>query len=233
MKKLTLTSLLIVITLAFSSCNVEDDSLLLEETSSERLLKSFNINKNASGEYSLDYELGKGAASDNILDEKTNTNNIYLYSSENMMRSNHNENLNVQDGKLKVAFNNTSEKTRHTITILDDDIQMRDAANEYLESYEISGNGDGTYNLNFTVKNGVGVDFVYDDDRKVYEIHLNQNDDASQSEFLQTFTKEQGIALNIQFFDNSSATDRTASSSSMQGEPVIIVENGESGGEEN
>jgi hypothetical protein len=224
MKKLSLTTLLIIITLGFSSCS-QDDNTFLEDTSSENLLKSFNVNKSASGEFTLNYELGKGAASDDELDLKTNTNNIYLYLSDDQAQSSRkSQGLTMQEGRLKVNFNDTDKGKNHIITILDSDIQMKSGGNEFLESYDVIGNGDGTYDLDFKVKDGVAVEYIFNDDTKVYEIHLNNDASASETDFVQTFTKQEGVALNIQFFDNSSAYSKTSSSYMAEGEPVVIIE---------
>ena len=66
-------------------------------------------------------------------------------------------------------------------------------------SYGIAGNGDGTYDLEFVVEDRVSVDYIYDGDRNVYEIHLTEDDSATQAYFTQTFTKEEGVVLNIEF----------------------------------
>ena len=72
-----------------------------------------------------------------------------------------------------------------------------------MASYGIAGNGDGTYDLEFVVEDGVSVDYIYDGDRDVYEIHLTEDDNATQADFIQTFTKEEGVALNIEFVNDS------------------------------
>lgn len=221
MKNLSLTTLLILITLGFSSCT-QDDNILLEEPTAEDLLKSFNLNKNAKGDYSLDYQLGTGAAADNVLDTKTNTNNIYLYSSDAGVSRNFNESLSIQGGQFNVNFNDTDQdKIHHMITVLDDDIKSRGEENENLESWGMTGNGDGTFDLNFVVRDGIGVDFIYDGDRNVYEVHLTNNQNASQSDFVQTFTKEEGVALNVEFV-NYTSTSRTESEEPGRRPKVII-----------
>ena len=168
----------------------------------EDLLKSFNLNKNSKGDFSLDYQLGTGVSADNVLDPKMNTSNIYLYSSETSQTRGMNEALTIQDGQLKVNFNNTESEEVHSITVLDDDIKTRGQENENLQNWGVSGNGDGTFDLNFAVTDGVGVDFIYDGDRNVYEVRLTEDANATQAEFVQTFTKEEGIALNIEFVNN-------------------------------
>ena len=52
MKNLNLTALLIIITLIFMSCT-QEDNLLLEEPTAEDLLKSFDLDVSAKGDFSL------------------------------------------------------------------------------------------------------------------------------------------------------------------------------------
>ncbi len=199
MKNLNLTALLIVTTLIFTSCT-QEDNLLLEEPTAEDLLKSFDLDVSAKGDFSLGYQLGKGLASDNILDTKANINNINLYLTEGQTQSKQSQELYAQDGELNIVFNNNDQRIK-SITILDDEFIKTKSAdeNELLASYGIAGNGDGTYDLEFVVEDGVSVDYIYDGDRNVYEIHLTEDDNATQADFIQTFTKEEGVALNIEF----------------------------------
>jgi hypothetical protein len=222
MKKLSLTTLLIIITLGFSSCSQDDNTILEDTTSAEYLLKSFNLNKSASGDYSLDYQLNNGVASDNVRDLKTNTSNIYLYSSETNQKRNLNEALMLQDGQLKVSFNDTQNEKVHSITVLDDNIKSRGQENENLQTWGITGNDDGTFDLSFIVKEGVGVDFIYDGDRDVYEVHLTKGEDSPQLNFVQTFTKDEGVALNIEFVNLSNKNSRTEVE--VLRRPVVIID---------
>ena len=224
MKNLSLTTLLIIITLGFSSCS-QDDSIALQEPTAEELLKSFNLNKNTSGNFSLDYQLGNGVSSDNNLDEKTNINTIYLYSSEGVQERSLNQGLALQDGQLQVNFKDTELNRRHTIIVMDDDIKTSRTSNDYLESYGITGNGDGTYEFSFRVIDGISPQMIYNDDTKFYEIHLNSDSSASQKDFVETFTKEDGVALNIQFFETISNVERSSEPRPTQ--PTVTVEEGD------
>ena len=219
MKNLNLTTLLIVITLIFTSCT-QEDNLLLEEPTAEDLLKSFDLDVSAKGDFSLGYQLGKGLASDNILDTKANINNINLYLTEGQTQSKQSQELYAQDGELNIVFNNNDQRIK-SITILDDEFIKTKSAdeNELLASYGIAGNGDGTYDLEFVVEDGVSVDYIYDGDRDVYEIHLTEDDNATQADFIQTFTKEEGVALNIEFVNII-----YKSNAETQRKPKLIVE---------
>lgn len=204
MKKLSLITLLALITIGFSSCSSEDD-LLIQETSSEDFLKSFSVNKDSGGQFSLNYQLGDGVAADQEKDYKTNTNNIYLYSSQVQTRSIYNDRLAIQDGQLRVNFRNTFNNKIYTITLQDDDIQTSKDSNdnEYIDSYGISGNEDGSYDLDFRVKDGVSVEFLYNGDDDIYEVHLRDDANASQLDFSQTYTKQEGMTLKIDFVNHS------------------------------
>lgn len=210
MKKLSLVTLFALITIGFSSCSSEDD-LMIQDTNSEDVLKSFALNKSSDGQYSLNYQLGDGVAADKEKDYKSNTNNIYLYSSEVQTRSSFNDDLVIQDGQLKVNFKNTIDDKVYTITIEDDDIQTSKDSdeNEYLDSYGISGNGDGSYDLDFRVKDGVSVEFLYNGDLGIYEVHLRPDASATGSDFSETYTKQEGVTLKIDFVNHGEGRSNT------------------------
>ena len=206
MKNLNLATFLLVITLVFTSCT-QEDNVLLRESTAEHLLKSFNLSKNAKGDFSLHHELGTGFAD-----------NIYLHSSEE-------RNLRTKDGELKVTFSNNDRRIK-SITILDDDpIETKSVKeNELLVSYGIAGNGDDTYDLDFVVEDEVSVNFVFDGDRNVYEIHLTKDVRASRADFTQTFTKEEGVALNIEFVNSLDISLSKSVAMASPNRPVIIIE---------
>ena len=164
MKKFSLITLLLI-TVGFSSCT-QEDSTFLEEPTAQVLLKSFTLNKSTSGDYSLDYQLNNGAASDNVLDAKTNTSNIYLYSSENVSKSIKNEGIALKDGELRISFNDTEKHKKHSITVLDEEIKASRSEDDtdlgYLNSYSVTTNNDGTFTLDFKVNEWVVVDYIFD-----------------------------------------------------------------------
>jgi len=232
MKKLTLTSLLIIITLGFSSCSVEDDSLLLDSTSSKSLLKDYTFQRDATGAYSVNIELSKGAFSENIIDEKTNTNNFYLFSSQDQPSSRVKEDLAIRDGELRIGFNDMESNDTSMLTVRDKKAYLDKSGlnSEYLESYSFSNNGDGTYSLDFKVKNGVDVDFVYNEVKGKYEIHLEEDKskDNGQREFLRTFTKENDEVLWVGFVNHYGIGKSATTTEDI---PEIIITGGNDGGD--
>tara|TARA_R110001632_G_scaffold6324_1_gene25721 strand:- start:60862 stop:61524 length:663 start_codon:yes stop_codon:yes gene_type:complete len=220
MKKFSLITLLLI-TVGLSSCT-QENSTFLEEPTAQDLLKSFTLNKSTSGDYSLDYQLNNGAASDNVLDAKTNTSNIYLYSSENVSRSINNEGVALKDGELRISFNDTEKDKKYSITVLDEEIKASRSEDDtdlgYLNSYSVTTNNDGTFTLDFKVNEGVSVDYIFDADNNVYEIHLTPGE-ATESDFVNNFVKAENESMEIAFVNNT-----TESRYVPKKKPVIIFD---------
>ena len=219
MRNLNLYALFASAMLVFSSCS-SDENLLQEEQSLD-LLKSYTIQRDASGAYSLDYNLNGNVEVDKVTDVQTNTNEIYLYTTNSKSSRTVSQDLYIDQSQIKVGFVDTNSDKKATITVLDNDIQMSKSRNERLETFGLTSNTDGSFDLEFKVIDGIAVEFIYDGDKNVYEVHLNDNPKASQSEFLQTFTKENGVALNIEFVNNASATN--ARTAAIRRPAVIIL----------
>ena len=60
-------------------------------------------------------------------------------------------------------------------------------SNNYLNEYSISLNEDGSYNLDFEVLDNVSVDFVYDSEENVYEVHLEESGKTQESNIILEF----------------------------------------------
>lgn len=218
MRNLNLYTLFASAMLVFSSCST--DETLLQEEQSLDLLKSYTIQRDASGAYSLDYNLNGNVEVDNVTDVQTNTNEIFLYSSNNESSRKVSQDLYIDQSQIKVGFVDTNSDKNASITVLDNDIQMSKSRNERLETFGLTSNTDGSFDLDFKVIDGVAVEFIYDGDKNVYEVHLNEDAKASQSKFLQTFTKENGVALNIEFVNNAITTNSRVSAIRR---PVVII----------
>ena len=93
MKKFSLTTLLIIITLGFSSCSVEEDPILNEPTG--KLFEKVTVKRDASGAYSLDMQLNDGVGADVVENKKANRKDINLFDSNYERKRNYNENLSL------------------------------------------------------------------------------------------------------------------------------------------
>lgn len=234
MKNVSLTSLLLITVLVFTSCSVENDPILDEQVSlsSRDIFENPpKVQRNPDGSYYVSYELKEGVGSDVISNNDTNTKDINVYSSNSQTQRSFNEDLSL-NGKdqFSVGINNIEADNKSTITIFDNDIKFsRNAKQDHLKEYEVKDNGDGTYTLNFTVKNNIIADFVYNEKDGVYEIKLAENSGAFKSNYNRTFTKEEGKSLEIAFinyFYNSTGRNSIASTTSMIEEkrPRVVVQ---------
>ena len=87
--------------------------------------------------------------------------------------------------------------------------------------YSFTDNNDGTYDLEFTVDENIETDFVYNEDTKTYEIHLETGED-NEREFFRTFTKEEDENLEIVFV-NHFGVDRSTGTTTTS-KPRVIVD---------
>lgn len=146
----------------------------------QNLLKSYKVSKDAQGQYSIDYTTVE-ATVDLVNDLTTKRNEIYLNSaaSKNSVESFSNA-LFLDENELKVGIYENNMK-RKTITIEDDNIVLAKGGDDidFLKTYSIENLGNEYYQLSFKVKDGIKVWFEYNEELDVYEIHLQENDSAS------------------------------------------------------
>ena len=229
MKKLSLTSLLIIITLGFSSCTQEESTFLEEPTSA--IFGKLVVSRDDSGAYSMDLKTKDDIASDIAVNNKGNGKDIYLYNSLGENPNNVKEDLSFgKQDSFSIGIENTISNNKSRLTIFDDDIQFAKTETEedHLNSYSITDNGNGTYDLAFTVDANIEVDFIQNEDTGVYEIHLEPGN-GTQSNFSRTFTKETGSDLEIVFVNYfESEDDRSVAVKIVK--PKTVVEDGPSVG---
>ena len=229
MKIYKLASLFIASAFVLSSCS--NNETLLTDTETSNSLKSYKVKRDASGAYSLDYVLDNNVKSDKVQNLATNSNEFHLYQSDYTTSQRKSEELLVGDNKLSIGFIDTRNNTNASITIIDDNsssIKTSAKKNEMLSEYSISNNEDGTFNLDFKVKKKVVVDFVYNEELEIYEIHLEKGN-AKESEFSRSFTKLDGVVLRIDFVNHLNAKGSKGFLSremAARTKPRVIVGNG-------
>jgi hypothetical protein len=91
-----------------------------------------------------------------------------------------------------------------------------------LSSYDITNNGDGTYDLDFTVRDGVSVDIIYNGDSGIYEVHMINNDSESTANHSEVFNKSDDEPLTIAFMDYSNRQSRDSVPPPKK--PIIIFD---------
>lgn len=221
MKNFSLFALLASFTLVFSSCST-NETLIPEEQSLD-LLKTYTIHRDADGAYSLNYNLNSNAATENVLDRATNTNNIYLYSSENQSSRKVTQDLTIDGSQLKVGFVDTGADKQPQITIIDDKSSLIKNSNDKLSDYSISSNQDGTFTLDFSVKKNTRVDFVYNEKIKTYEVHLEEGK-SNENNFTRVLEKINGQQLKLDFVNHlSSNLQARGEYESITKKPKVII----------
>lgn len=212
--------------LGLSSCTVEEDSLLTEE-SAGKLFEKVTVARDASGAYSLDIKLGDGIGADIVDSYDFEGKEINFFNSNNELEKRLSEKLtsNAQE-EFKIGIN---ADNKSFLRIKDSDIKFdRSSEEDHLESYSVTDNGDGTYDLGFRVDPNVAVEFIQNEDTGVYEIHLEPGN-GEQPDFLRTFTKDPEEELKITFVNyfHSEARDGISISERERKEkPRVIIDDG-------
>ncbi|QOD60541.1 hypothetical protein H9I45_14535 [Polaribacter haliotis] len=229
MKSLKLLTYVLATAFVFTSCS--NNESLLPEPESISLLKSFKIKRDAKGDYSVDYNLPDNVRTEKIVNDKKNSSQVYLYSSNEGISRKESQNLIVDGNELKVGFVDTNTNNNPYILIEDDNISYAKGKNEeMLSEYSIASNEDGTFSLDFKVNNNVTVDFVYNESKNIYEIHLEAGKASSKS-YSRTLTKQESKVLKIDFVNhkaNAKFSSKAAGETAIRRKPRVSVGNGES-----
>ena len=202
MKTLNFFTFLVTFTLLFSSCST-NETLLSEEQSSD-LLETYKIGRDENGAYFLDYSLKENTQTETVIDQSTNTKNIYLYSSDNnSSKRKFTQDLTIEDNQFNVGFVNMKSDHQPQISIVDDNRFLAKSSEvNKLNKYSVSRNKEGIFILDFSVKNDVRVDFVFNEESKIYEIHLEQGK-SSETVFSRVLEKVNGQALKFDFINHN------------------------------
>lgn len=220
--KLGVIASILSLTTMLTSCSSETSVLSAEQPTAD-LLKSFRVKRDASGAYSLDFDLKSNAVVDKIFDEQTKTNQFYLYSSDRWSNRTVSESVSLSESRLKIGFIDTNTDRNPSITITDDNIALAKGNTEKLTSYEVMSNNEGTYQLDFTVMENVVVDFVYNDALEAYEIHLEEGK-SNVTSYSRTFEKNDGQVLKIDFINHLNGYAGKGELS-VERKPKIIIDN--------
>ena len=188
---------LMILSILISACSTEEN---MPENNDQPLLKSYKLSKDANGRYAIDVDLVEGAYTETYKDETTNTNNIYAYQGEAGNRSKSSSNtLTLDNNKISVdVYENNVQK--NTIWVEDENITLAKGqiSPDFLEEYSLEYLGGGEYVLDFKVRNGVMVNFEYNADENIYEVHLKEG--ASNGlKFTKLYNKSPNLPLRIDF----------------------------------
>ncbi|WP_439127542.1 hypothetical protein [Polaribacter sp.] len=229
MKITKLLSLFVAITFVLTSCS--NNETLSEESAKTNLLKTYKVKRDASGAYSVDFDLENNVRTDKVINHTTNTNEFHLFESDYATSSKVSEELLIDGNKLSIGFIDTNLDNRSTITIEDDNvssIKTKAKSSSILKEYSVSSNEDGTFNLYFKVDNQVSVDFVYNEDNNIYEVHLEEGK-SSGVNFSRNLEKVDGQTLKIDFVNHLSVASKGTYAKELEDtrrKPRIIIVDG-------
>lgn len=174
------TPFLLVFSLIFASCSSNQDEAI--DTNPENLLQSYTLKRDANGAYSIDFNTAENTDVTTVKNTD-NSNDIILSEANHKTAIKHSNDFNIEEDQLKIGFLDANKGKRMQISIEDEDIKFhKGSVTEFLSSYSIAKNEDGTFTLNFTVNNNVTTEFVYNEEIETYEVHLATGK-AKQQEF--------------------------------------------------
>ncbi|MDP5105976.1 MAG: hypothetical protein NWQ31_07380, partial [Polaribacter sp.] len=180
MKRPIILAFALVVSSLFLSCSNDED--IAQPQQSTELFKTFQLKRDATGAYSIEFDSNVNISK--IKNSSNNTNELYLsMSNENLtQKSNVQSDLFFNDENFKVNFITQSSISVPSISVFDDNIKFaKKSETTFLKEYSVTKNEDGTYNLDFTVENKVNVDFVYNSEINVHEVHLEEGIKSSEN----------------------------------------------------
>lgn len=179
MKNFTPYLLALSLSVIFASCSSNEAEVI--ENNPENLLQSYTLKRDATGAYSIDFN----TANNTDVTTLTNTDNskeIILAETAQKTSTKHSNDFSIENNHLKIGFLEANRGKKTDIYIEDENITFAKGITEFLNSYSITANEDGTYQLNFTINNNVTTDFVYNKGIETYEVHLS-NGTSTQKTF--------------------------------------------------
>lgn len=199
MKKLCVGFLAVVLAFSFTSCSTNESDL---EIPQENLLKKAQIKRDASGAYYLNYVVADNTVSDVRKGLSSLTNEFYLSKVGYDTKDQYREDLTLNDNKLRIGFFDAETGKTTKFTIEDKNITFaKGESREFLRTYGLSINIDGTIQLDFEVNQNVATEFVYNDELQIYEVHLSKGISVG-SVFSRTIEMPDNGVLKIDFVNH-------------------------------
>lgn len=225
MKKINLMLMLFIASFGFFSCSNTDDAEMSTDFN-KNLLKNYAVKRDASGAYSIDFNVNEKVKVDKVVDKNTNSSQFYLYSADKNSQTNIAESLLIDENQLKVGFIDTNSDKKTNITVFDNNITFAKGTSENskLNSYSITKNDEGLFEVAFDVKENVAVNFIYSEENEAYEIHL-ESGVATETSFTRTLEKITGKPLKVVFVNHVGNTGaKSAEALEPIRKPVIIID---------
>lgn len=215
----------LALSLVFASCSSNEGEIIDNNKSGQKLLKSYTLKRDGSGAYSIDFDVQNNTEVATFKG-KGNSNDIVLSESQTAKKKSYTNEYAIENDQLKIGFieNDRGKKTR--ISVKDDNITFaKGTVTEFLNSYSITSNEDGTFQLDFSVNSNVQTEFIYNEDKDIYEVHLS-NGEANVKNFSRHFETPHSGVLKINFVNhkfNSERSEDNSSTRSSSNKPELII----------
>ena len=198
---------ILAFSLVFVSCSSNEGEIVNNEPQ-QKLLNSYTLKRDGSGAYSIDFNVNTDT---DVATYKgnDNSNDIVLSAAKTSTKREYSNEYAIENDHLKIGFieNNSGKKTR--ISVKDDNITFaKGTVTEFLNSYSVTSNEDGTYQLDFKVNDNVTTEFIYNEDKDIYEVHLSTGA-AKQKEFSRDFVMPNSGVLKINFVNHKYSAKTT------------------------
>jgi len=221
MKKLSVGFLAVALTLGFASCSTIETGI---EIPQESLLKSYQLKRDASGAYSIDFDVADKTISDSHKDLNSLTNEFHLSKVGYDTKDQHRKEFTLDNNTLSIGFIDSETGKQTKLTIEDENITFaKGNSTNFLKTYELATNTDGTIQLDFEVNNDVATEFKYNEDLATYEVHLSKGTGVNRVFSRSLSIPDTGI-LKLDFV-NHKLLGKGSSSLIAERAPVIIIDN--------
>ncbi|WP_420552566.1 hypothetical protein [Tenacibaculum aiptasiae] len=219
-----ITPFILALSIILGSCSSNENEGLIN--TQEKLLKSYTLKRDANGAYSIDFNTTNNTDVTTVKNVDS-SNEIILSEANHNTASKHSNDFAIQNDQLKIGFLESNRGKRTKISIEDENITFaKGGVTEFLNSYSITKNVDGTFQLNFKVNDNVTTNFVYNEEIETYEVHLASGK-AEQTDFSRTINISPEDILKLDFVNykylgkNESLT--------AERKPRVGIDNGEGG----
>ncbi|WP_339662731.1 hypothetical protein [uncultured Polaribacter sp.] len=227
MKRPIILAFALVVSSLFLSCSNDED--IAQPQQSTELFKTFQLKRDATGAYSLDLNLDDNVKVENFKNTTTNTNELYLIITDDNVgqKSNLQSDLMFNDENFKVDFITENSDKVPSISVFDDNIKFaKKADDKFLKNYSVTKIDDSTYDLDFDVASNISVDFVYNEEINVYEVHLEEGNKSQENNtYTRTLEKEENNLLQIHFVNHTINNAKTSELLNIR-KPIIVVDDG-------
>ncbi|SNR17263.1 hypothetical protein [Tenacibaculum jejuense] len=218
---------LMIVAAIFSSCSSEDNNVIDADIEgvNESLLQSYKLSRDASGKYTIDYKLAKNAQANLVKDESTNTNNLHTFETKHAVSNrsvSNSTDLDLDNNQINIDVYQNGEQ-RKSITVEDENIVLAkgEVNTNFLQTYSVESFGDGQFVLDFKVREGINVNFEYNADENIYEVHLKEGL-SNVRNYTKIYNKSDHLPLKIDFV-NYIKTDLEVKTDNSYGERAELA----------